>query len=64
MHNFSYIIEDSLGQTNTAFVTDVVTNGNRYPWLTWNNRPYVSQYELANVNLVHIGKFILASPVV
>ena len=26
-----------------------VTRGEPFPWLTWNNRPYVSQYELMMV---------------
>ncbi len=45
LHNFSYPIEETFGQTNAAYLG----GGERYSWLTWNNRPYVSHYELMNV---------------
>ncbi|MEM9941315.1 MAG: hypothetical protein AAF939_06960, partial [Planctomycetota bacterium] len=46
---------ESFGRLNEAYREDF--NGNAYPedeqypfaWLTWNNRPYVSHFELANV---------------
>ena len=46
-HNFSYQIVETFGQTNVDYLAN--GGGERYSWLTWNNRPYVSQYELMNV---------------
>jgi hypothetical protein len=40
---------ESLGQTNTLFQPDNPGNILAFPWLTWNNRPYVSHLELMNV---------------
>ena len=49
-HNLSFELLESFGRTNDAYLN----NGpmNYYAWLTWNNRPFVSQYELANVPFV------------
>ena len=46
LHHFSYVFEDSFGQTNDEYVADTAPY---YAWLTWYNRPYLNQYELTNV---------------
>ncbi len=52
-HNLSFEFVESFGETND-WDTDpaVFTQPLGYPWLQWNNRPYVSQLELANVPIV------------
>ena len=45
-HNLSYEFVESFGRTNSSYTANA---GTFFAWLTWNNRPYVSQYELANV---------------
>ncbi len=49
-HNFNFLLKESLGKTNEAFTKpQAVADGNGFSWLTWNNRPYISHLELANV---------------
>jgi hypothetical protein len=55
MHVFSYPLQTTLGFLNTPYgaplpngeVND--TTGHPFPWLQWNNRPFVSQFELMMV---------------
>lgn len=53
-HNLSYEFKETLGVTNDWYVdpdNDVFNPADpvAYPWLQWNNRPFVSHLELANV---------------
>ena len=48
-HVFSWNFIESFASLNTAFVEADPENQKPFCWLTWNNRPYVSQLELANV---------------
>jgi hypothetical protein len=43
---FPYAIRQTLGELNTAYRN---INDATFPWLVWNNRPYVSAYELLQV---------------
>ncbi|MBT4693257.1 MAG: hypothetical protein HOB73_07935 [Planctomycetaceae bacterium] len=55
MHVFNYPLRTTLGYLNTPYgaplpngeVND--TTGHPFPWLQWNNRPFVSQFELMMV---------------
>ena len=46
-HNLDYRFIHSLGGTNWDYREQM--GNDPYAWLTWNNRPYVSHMELANV---------------
>lgn len=46
MHFHPYELGNSLGEIDVAYRNGSV---NAFPWLTWNNRPFVSHLELANV---------------
>ena len=46
-HCFSFEFKGSLGATNESYRNNGGNLG--YAWLTWNNRPFVSHLELANV---------------
>ncbi len=49
-HYYNFQLFDSLGKTNDTFTNaQAVADGNGFAWLTWNNRPFVSHLELANV---------------
>ncbi|MGY8750292.1 MAG: hypothetical protein ACKVHR_19800, partial [Pirellulales bacterium] len=54
-HNLSFEFKESFGRTNRTYQVGPDANPPNYTekapfaWLTWNNRPFVSQYELANV---------------
>ncbi len=49
LHNLSYQFIESFGQINDAYLN----NGtDAFAWLSWNNRPFISQFELANVPFV------------
>lgn len=48
-HNFDQQLFESLGKTNDAWSTPVNVAGTPFPWLTWNNRPFVSHMEIMNV---------------
>lgn len=54
-HNFNQALHHSLGYLNDPFGVPSSTAGyvgdppNPFPWLTWNNRPFVSQLELMQV---------------
>ncbi len=45
---FPYPLDVTLGLLNTAYQTMPATP-RTFPWLVWNNRPYISQYELLQV---------------
>ena len=45
-HHFVGTFGESLGRTNDAFIANP---GTPFPWLTWNNRPFVSHTEIMNV---------------
>ena len=47
VHNFSELMVESLGKTNNAYVN--ASQMQAFAWLTWNNRPFVSHLEIANV---------------
>jgi hypothetical protein len=47
LHNFDQYMVESLGKTNNAYVDNAQAQS--FAWLTWNNRPFVSHLELANV---------------
>ncbi len=47
VHNFAQYMVESLGKTNNAYVN--AAQSQAFAWLTWNNRPFVSHLELANV---------------
>ena len=71
-HNFNYALRHTLGFINStayytsgkpATVPDAYLGAPNasvqpYPWLTWNNRPYVSQYELMLVPTARSSKFL------
>ncbi len=44
-HFFDERLQESLGKTNDAWTA----GANPFPWLTWNNRPFVSHLEIMNV---------------
>jgi hypothetical protein len=46
-HLLSFEFDCTFGRLNDKYLADA--NPNPFAWLTWNNRPYVSQYELVNV---------------
>ncbi len=64
-HVFPYEFEQTLGRLNDSFGTPISNadgkdlryvgmptppgTGELFPWLTWNNRPFISKYELLNV---------------
>lgn len=50
-HHFPHNLADSLGTLNDRYRDDFTNAGGgiSFPWLTWNNRPYESQLELASV---------------
>ena len=49
-HNFSFVIDETFGEVNFDYLNNGGAGGvDRFSWLTWNNRPYISQYELMNV---------------
>ena len=49
-HAFGRQLNETIGKTNEAYTdANAVADGNPFTWLTWNNRPYVSHLELANV---------------
>ena len=46
--NFNF--ENTLGFLNDYISSNSTgADGKSYPWLTWNNRPFANQFELANV---------------
>ena len=45
-HFFDLIFNESLGQTNDTYRANAT---DFFPWLTWNNRPFVSHMEIMNV---------------
>lgn len=45
-HYFSSTMFESLGTYSEAYFDAGLDNTKPFTWLTWNNRPYVSQYEL------------------
>ncbi len=47
-HYYDVELVETLGKTNDAF-TDAASSSKAFPWLTWNNRPFVSHLELVNV---------------
>ena len=47
-HYFDVELVESLGKTNDSY-SDAGIGDIGFPWLTWNNRPFVSHLELANV---------------
>ncbi len=47
-HYFNVELVESLGKTNDSY-SDAGIGDIGFPWLTWNNRPFVSHLELANV---------------
>lgn len=56
LHFLSQEFDESFGVMNETYRGDGLTAAQianvattPFPWLTWNNRPYASQYELANV---------------
>ena len=62
---FDYKLEHTLGYLNTAFGTPRSTPTpyigdppSPFPWMTWNNRPYVSQLELMQVSTSHPGRLL------
>ena len=46
-HHFNKQLLESLGKTNDAWTA--VAGTTPFPWLTWNNRPFVSHMEIMNV---------------
>ena len=44
-HFFERIFTESLGRTNDTYINSPAL----FPWLTWNNRPFVSHMEIMNV---------------
>lgn len=48
-HNLSYTLVETFGTVNDADDPTNATSTVPYTWLTWNNRPFMNQYELANV---------------
>ena len=50
-HHFQYHLTRSLGGINSWYNSAVrpEVGSHPFPWLTWNNRPFVSQYELLQV---------------
>ncbi|MDB4380516.1 hypothetical protein N9Z70_03915 [Mariniblastus sp.] len=49
-HQFGFTLTESLGQTNQAFVSNPANVNDRFfTSLRWNNRPFVSHLEIANV---------------
>ena len=46
-HYFASAFDESLGRTNDSF--DPTVAGSPFPWLSWNNRPFVSHTEIMNV---------------
>ena len=47
-HYYENKFDESLGRTNDLFSPTTAT-GLPFPWLTWNNRPFVSHTEIMNV---------------
>jgi hypothetical protein len=45
-HFFPYLLSQTLGDLNTRYRNITTAT---FPWLVWNNRPYVSGYELLQV---------------
>ena len=53
IHFFGYDLNPaSLGKVNDNYVGAFSPANTTFPWLAWNNRPYVSSYEL-----MHVPKF-------
>ena len=48
LHHFTFGFSESLGRTNDIFSPNV-PGSLPFPWLTWNNRPFVSHMEIMNV---------------
>ncbi len=48
-HRLSFRFRESFGRTNDEYITPSAGGNSAYAWLSWNNRPYVSHLELANV---------------
>ena len=46
-HHYALAFTESLGRTNDSFAPTTV--GLPFPWLTWNNRPFISHMEIMNV---------------
>ncbi len=46
-HYFNVTPQETLGRVNQSYYASTGTSG--FPWLTWNNRPYISHLELTNV---------------
>jgi hypothetical protein len=46
-HYFNVTPQETLGRVNESYYASAGASG--FPWLTWNNRPYVSHLELTNV---------------
>ncbi len=54
-HFFNWILRDSLGKTNDLLYPNGAGDLTPLAGLTWNNRPYVSHYELMNVSYTASG---------
>ncbi len=48
-HFYSFNLINSFGQIDQAYRLDYTAGNPGIPWLMWNNRPYASNLELANV---------------
>ena len=48
-HRLKRDLIHTLGRLNKAYIDNTVGGQQPFAWLNWNNRPYVSQLELANV---------------
>ena len=48
-HQFGFTLTESLGQTNQSYTNPQGGSNEFFTSLAWNNRPYVSHLELANV---------------
>ena len=48
-HYLKRDLAHTLGRLNKAYIDNTVGGQQPFAWLNWNNRPYVSQLELANV---------------
>ncbi len=65
-HHFSAELRHSLGYLNFQYFgpptggSDFVKGSPQrpFPWLTWNNRPYISQYELLQVPVLRSSKLL------
>jgi len=66
-HYFEAPLLHSLGYLNTPFGNPTVTGATRgnpqepFPWLNFNNRPYISQLEMLLVPAVRSSKLLIAS---